>query len=131
MGGWEGKEQLGVHSIRWAFGDAVLSSQELSGQYIYNDGLKYEGPPEKWKYSTPSDRRFYSEVLDKRIAPAGESQLSKDTEPTPIPKGTYDAGDGYFSLETGTIHDYTSGEVVRKPEAAEREWIITKCRVGV
>lgn len=76
-------------------------SVEVRGRFFYGDGLEYGEFPNtdkqsldvsKWGYSTPGDRRFYTEVLDK-IYPAGDTQLT-DKNTNDVPEGCFDVGDG-------------------------------------
>ena len=64
----------------------------LSGDYYFNDELKYE--EKDWKYCIGNDRRFYDEQLN-GIQPAGAMKIVKET----IPEGTYGMrANSFFSL---------------------------------
>ena len=89
---------------------AVARPQEVDGEYVFNDGLKYVKG--SWDYATSKDRRFYTETLD-TIKPAGELQYT-DRVPAPeLPKDCYDVGNGYFDPKNGSIHDYATKKKVR------------------
>eukprot|EP01028_Stygiella_incarcerata_P005493 TRINITY_DN2314_c0_g1_i1.p1 TRINITY_DN2314_c0_g1~~TRINITY_DN2314_c0_g1_i1.p1 ORF type:complete len:160 (-),score=48.34 TRINITY_DN2314_c0_g1_i1:71-550(-) len=59
----------GMYVAKWENGKVV------SGQYIFDDKLFYGGK-EDWTYSTPSDRRFHSEMM--HIPPPDTSKMTND-----------------------------------------------------
>eukprot|EP00439_Symbiodinium_sp_Y106_P047663 s291_g6.t1 len=73
----------GRYQATWERGYAV------EGRYVFNDGLLYED--KNWQYVSQGDRRFYTEVKE-GLKPAGETLLTNEKVPPPIPKGTYDYG---------------------------------------
>eukprot|EP00435_Cladocopium_sp_Y103_P006479 s1603_g2.t1 len=81
----------GRYQATWERGYAV------EGRYVFNDGLLYED--RNWQYVSQGDRRFYTEVKE-GLKPAGETLLTNEKVPPPIPKGTYDYGlQGIVSLK--------------------------------
>ena len=102
-------------------------AQEVDGEYVFNDGLKYVKGT--WDYATSKDRRFYTETLD-TIKPAGELQYT-DRVPAPeLPKDCYDVGNGYFDPKNGSIHDYATKKKIRDASEKELQWATKKCRVS-
>jgi hypothetical protein len=101
------------------------------GKYVFSDGLEYHHPASEWTYCTPADRRFYTEVVEGDILPAGETQLT-NTRPSPsIPHGCFDSGDGsYYDPKRGEIIDYKTGAVIRKARTDEVAWMFRKCAMG-
>lgn len=90
----------------------------------FKDGLIYH--PEDWKYCTPQDRRFYSEICF-GLQPAGMSQLTNRVHARPIPEGCYDVGDGFYNPKDRTVNDY-EGKWIRDVEDEEHEWAVRTCR---
>ncbi len=96
----------------------------LNGDYTHQDGLSHTETA-AW-YCTEKDRRFYGEHL-KGVPPAGKSVIRcENREGRPIPKGTFDVNDGYYSATTGNVHDYQTGKVVRTPTDAQKEVITSR-----
>lgn len=107
--------------------DVFVCTQELSGTYVFNDGLVFKD--KGWEYCTPEDRRFHTEITGEGVRPAGECQLANDAKRV-LPEGCYDVGDGYYNPDSGKVHAFDGGAELRAPDVAEVEWATTKCRVG-
>jgi len=104
----------------WSNGEVV------SGQYIFQDGLKYES--EDWEYCDGYDRRFYTEIC-RGLKPAGRCQLTNRVPPREIPEGCYDCGDGFYNPITRIVSDYQN-KFLRNADDDEHEWIVQNCRKG-
>lgn len=109
----------------------------VTGQYIFNDGLKFIEDfwpemdfeeSEAWEYCTGSDRRFFRENVQ-GMKPAGRSQLSNSLETPKIPENAYDTGDGYYIPAERTVFTY-EGSWKRTANDDEHEYIIKYCRKG-
>ncbi|CAE8583596.1 unnamed protein product [Polarella glacialis] len=111
----------GRYQATWERGFAV------EGRYVFNDGLLYED--KNWQYVSQGDRRFYTEVLE-GLKPAGETLLTNEKVPPPIPKGSYDYGAGYLDPATEQIMSYDGKEVLSYVQEAEEKWIKDHCRKG-
>mmetsp|Transcript_7465 Transcript_7465/g.17692 ORF Transcript_7465/g.17692 Transcript_7465/m.17692 type:complete len:181 (-) Transcript_7465:80-622(-) len=114
----------GRYQAKWERGYAV------EGKYLFNDGLLYED--RNWQYVSQGDRRFYTEVLE-GLQPAGKTLLTNEKVPPPIPKGTYDYGNGYYDPETHKIMSYNCGSGSKEVETldeAEEQFILAHCRKG-
>ncbi|XP_065068546.1 MORN repeat-containing protein 5-like isoform X2 [Rhopilema esculentum] len=98
----------------------------VTGQYIFADGLKYE--PEDWEYCDGFDRRFFTEICN-GLKPAGRSQLTNRIPPREIPEGCYDCGDGFYNPNTRIVNDY-DGKFLRNSDDDEHDWIVKNCRKG-
>jgi len=113
-GRWEGYWENGVMT---------------EGRFVYNDDLVYE--EKNWAYCTKRDPRFRDELTTniKREGPLRDD-MAKQANLQKLPKETYDAGDGYLDPTTYIIHEYGTGDQVRRPEQEQREWIIANGRKG-
>ena len=49
--------------------------KEVEGEYVFDDGLVYAR--ENWTYSTPADRRFYTERTADTVKPAGALESAR------------------------------------------------------
>ncbi len=149
-GMFHGKGELhfphgGVYTSEW------FEGKEVQGRYTFRDGLEYGGV--RWDYVTPSDRRFYSERLDK-IKPSGDTALSdKPAEGgEAIPAGCWDLGNdmhlsldaaaevegasaaaaaGGASADKGTVFRTSTGEALRAATVAEVSWATRQARQSV
>merc|ERR1712066_1079713 len=90
-------------------------------------GLLYKD--RNWQYVSQGDRRFYTEVLE-GLQPAGQTLLTDEKMPPPIPKGTYDYGSGYYDPATEQIMSYDGKEVLDYVQELEERWIKEHCRKG-
>lgn len=111
----------GRYQATWERGYAV------EGRYVFNDGLLYED--RNWQYVSQGDRRFYTEVKE-GLKPAGETLLTNEKVPPPIPNGTYDYGAGYYDPLTEQIMSYDGKEVLGYVNEVEEAWIKDHCRKG-
>lgn len=93
----------------------------------FSDGLVHR--TQDWKYCTPADRRFWTEIQS-GIAPAGQTKRTNTGEKPQLPPGTFDVGDGYFDPTTHLVHDYRTKEEVREPTEDEVKWIESKAPVS-
>jgi hypothetical protein len=98
----------------------------VKGSYTFKDGLQYND--EQWKYCTKKERRFYSETIE-GIKPSGHTNMSANGKE--VPKGCYDAGDGYYDPEKKVICSFDDGSVLRTPNSRDAEIIMSKSRVSV
>mmetsp|Transcript_71897 Transcript_71897/g.222083 ORF Transcript_71897/g.222083 Transcript_71897/m.222083 type:complete len:188 (-) Transcript_71897:49-612(-) len=111
----------GRYQATWERGYAV------EGKYLFNDGLLYED--RNWQYVSQGDRRFYTEVLE-GLQPAGQTLLTNEKVPPPIPKGAYDYGSGYYDPVSEQIISYDGKEVLGYVADEEQRWIKDHCRKG-
>jgi len=112
----------GAYHAQWEEG------KEISGEYIFADGLKYQTGSD-WDYCTAKDRRFYTEVTG-GIKPAGELQLTNEGNALKVPEGCYNSGDGYYNPKTSAIHKFGTGEEIRRVSVEEAQWITEKCMLS-
>lgn len=98
----------------------------VKGEYFYDDELEYM--PEKWKYCTDADRRFWTEIQN-GINLEDTPQLTDQEPPMWIPEAAYDVGDGYFDPRDGQAYNY-EGQFMRVPSVEEAIWASHKCRIG-
>ncbi|KAL7753751.1 MORN repeat-containing protein 5 [Sorochytrium milnesiophthora] len=87
-----------------------VNGASVNGKYIFADSLEFD--VNAWTYCTGGDRRFFSEVVN-GIKPAGQTQLTDSGTVPDIPEGTYDTGDGYFSVDHGWVYTY-AGQPLRQ-----------------
>ncbi|KAJ8601283.1 hypothetical protein CTAYLR_007743 [Chrysophaeum taylorii] len=114
------------------FEGVFKNGREITGAYIFNDGLKYE---DNWGYLLPGDRRFHSEHETGIINPAGALSSTNDpklsSRRNSLPPGCYDVGGGeYYDPRTGYVHDIVTKSKRRQPPDAERQWIEGRCRMA-
>ncbi|KAA0154339.1 hypothetical protein FNF29_02559 [Cafeteria roenbergensis] len=123
---------------------------EITGAYSFKDGLAYDpdegveqaapaegadggasGTTKGWGYLVPSDRRFHSERQRGHIEPAGQGWLG-DGGTADVPEGCYDmAGGLHYDPSDETVKQNDTGKVVRRPDAKEKEWVLSSCRHAV
>lgn len=109
----------GKYKASWDRGRAV------DGEYEYYDGLIYDS--QNWNYCQIPDRRFYTEIKE-GLRPAGATLLVNDPEgPEAMVPGTYDVGNGYYSVNSNEIYSY-KGEEMGPPEDADLREILDKYR---
>ena len=108
--------------------------REIPGRamYVFKDGLPMTQSAQEWKYCTLEDRRFWREV--EGGIPAAPLDISKAAAERRIPRGCYDAGDGYFDPQTNAVYDYPgsgngAAHVVRRPSKEEAERIARTARL--
>ena len=59
----------------------------------------------------------------------GKSKMASN-ESNIVPKGCYDAGDGYFDPERRAVCSYETSKVLRTPNDRELLWIKAQCRTA-
>ncbi len=83
----------------------------------------------EWKYCTPSDRRYWSEIQN-GIQVNRSVQLTDRTPPPRLPLGCLDVGDGYLVEAEKRVYHY-NGLFNRVSNDDELRWAKEKCRIGV
>ena len=110
------------------FNGVFRDGKEVDGEYVFNDGLKYQD--KNWSYSTPADRRFFTEREADAINGAGELQYTNAPQPK-LPSNCFDIGDGhYYDPNSNQIHELATKKKLRVPSERERRWIEERCRTS-
>lgn len=103
----------------WHMGNASQLSLQFS------DGLLFSETD--WLYLTERDRRFAKEEFC-HLAPIDQHLRMPMRMNRPIPKGCFNAGDGFYNPTTKCLYSYEDPEeVVRIPTVAEEKWIVANC----
>ena len=102
----------------------------VEGKFIFDDDLVYE--QSNWAYCSQRDPRFAAELKSGDVNKMGplRDDMAVQENLKRLPKGCYDTVDGYLDPKTFIIHEYGTGNQVRRPEQAEREHIIANYRFG-
>jgi hypothetical protein len=102
----------------------------ISGSFIYDDELTFEGEAKEWSYCTKEDPRFFSEICEG----LEEGQQLKYPTPNPnppvLPEGCYDMIIGYYAPKDHSIKKYQTDEEIRRPDQDEKNWMVENCRLA-
>ena len=100
----------------------------ISGSFIYDDELTYQGDDKGWSYCTKEDPRFFSEICEGIDSEGPLKYPTPNPAPPVLPDGCYDMISGYYDPKKHSIKAYGTDEEIRRPDQDEKNWMTENCR---